>query len=220
MALQAARALNLPAQLILECATGVEGWDTIGSRYGFSSEDWKRIQEWPPFVADVENKRLELQRAGVPFRLKAGYMAEDLLEDVYVRIKSPDVSVLQKLEGLKLIAKLADYEPKPNQNALAAGSGFSIHISIPGSSQPQPVTVDVQPTEAMFQPVETVVPETPPVEEIPEPLPVPQLATPTIALSDFSINFDFDPDPILDNTAPVIVQKPVKKPVKKTVKKK
>jgi hypothetical protein len=75
----------------------------------------------------------------------------DVFEQAYKFAKSSETSLLQKLEFVKLGAKLADMEPKQNSQ-VQAGPGFSIVINLaePQKELQTPIIIDepnVHPTE-------------------------------------------------------------------------
>jgi hypothetical protein len=136
-------AVDVPAELILQVATGLEDPADVARRFGFEGDRWASLAAWPPFQEQVAQKRLELQRTGVTFRMKCAFMAEDLITDVYRTAKQNDTTLLQKLETTKTLAKLADLEPKQDKQT-QQGTGFQININIP----PMPtkgVTIDNAP---------------------------------------------------------------------------
>jgi hypothetical protein len=122
-------ALDVPQELILGIAVGMEDPDEVASRYGFDGARWERLQKWKPFNDAVAKQRSELEASGMTFRIKAKALTEDVFEDAYKIARSNDATLLQKLEFIKLGAKLGDMEPKTN-TAIASGPGFSITINM------------------------------------------------------------------------------------------
>lgn len=140
------RALDVPAEMVLQIATGLEDPADIARRFGFEEDDWRALASWQPFRDQVVAKRMELQKSGVTFRIQCAYMAEDLGKDVYRIAKMNDATLPQKLEAFRTMAKLADLEPKQTQQVNQAGPGFSISINF-GAPPPRGVTIDQQPTQ-------------------------------------------------------------------------
>ncbi len=132
-------------------AIGMEEPDQIASRYGFEGIDWKKLQAWKPFNDAVAKQKAELEQNGVTFRIKAKALTEDVFEDAYKIARSNDATLLQKLEFIKLGAKLGDMEPKASAQ-VASGPGFSITINITDPPK-KPEVVDVQTVEQVeFEP--------------------------------------------------------------------
>lgn len=132
-------------------AIGMEEPDQIASRYGFEGIEWRKLQTWKPFNDAVAKQKAELEQNGVTFRIKAKALTEDVFEDAYKIARSNDATLLQKLEFIKLGAKLGDMEPKASAQ-VASGPGFSITINITDPPK-KPEVVDVETVEQVeFEP--------------------------------------------------------------------
>lgn len=138
-------ALDIPQEMILAMAIGMEEPDQIASRYGFEGIEWRKLQAWKPFNDAVAKQKAELEQNGVTFRIKAKALTEDVFEDAYKIARSNDATLLQKLEFIKLGAKLGDMEPKASAQ-VASGPGFSITINITDPPKKQEV-VDAETVE-------------------------------------------------------------------------
>jgi hypothetical protein len=88
----------------------------------------------------ISQLRAELKSNGAIFRAQCAAVAEELLVETYKRAMDPESGFAVKMELLKYAAKLADLEPKPQQNTFQ-GTGFSITINIPQVGN----TIDVTP---------------------------------------------------------------------------
>ena len=144
-------ALDIPQEMILAMAIGMEEPDQIASRYGFEGIEWRKLQAWKPFNDAVAKQKAELEQNGVTFRIKAKALTEDVFEDAYKIARSNDATLLQKLEFIKLGAKLGDMEPKASAQ-VASGPGFSITINITDPPK-KPEVVDVETVEQVeFEP--------------------------------------------------------------------
>lgn len=143
-------ALDIPQEMILAMAIGMEDPEEVASRYGFDGIRWKSMQVWKPFNDAVAKQKAELEQNGVTFRIKAKALTEDVFEDAYKIARSNDATLLQKLEFIKLGAKLGDMEPKASAQ-VASGPGFSITINLQDSQKKQ--VIDVEPVEKVeFEP--------------------------------------------------------------------
>ena len=140
-------ALDIPQEMILAIAVGMEDPQEIAARYGFENTRWTLLQQWKPFNDAVAKQKAELEQNGVTFRIKAKALTEDVFEDAYKIARSNDATLLQKLEFIKLGAKLGDMEPKANAQ-IAAGPGFSITINLADTAKK---TIDIPAVEEVQQ---------------------------------------------------------------------
>jgi len=150
-------ALDVPQELILTIAMGMEEPREIASRYGFEGARWEKLQQWKPFRDAVAQKVAELETSGITFKIKAKALTEDVFEDAYKIARSNDATLLQKLEFVKLGAKLGDMEPKTNTQAVA-GPGFSITINLSPPKE-EPVIIDQVEEVIKIEQVEEVKPK-------------------------------------------------------------
>lgn len=149
--------LDVPQEMILGIAIGMEDDAEIAARFGFEGVRWERLKAWKPFNDAVAAQRAELEQNGVTFRIKAKSMTEDVFEHAYKIAKSNDATLLQKLEFIKVGAKLGDLEPKANAQ-VAAGPGFSITINLGDSGKktidiPAPEVKEIEMEEAIVEEV-------------------------------------------------------------------
>ena len=136
--------LDVPAQLVWECAAGVEDPTVVAARFGFEGDKWTRLSQWPPFIQAVQRQRAEFEREGVTFRLKAGLMAEQVMDQMFKQAVGTDSTILQKLSVFNALVDVSGLKPeKKAANAVDpnAAPRFSITINIPGGG-PTPVTID------------------------------------------------------------------------------
>lgn len=139
--------LEVPSEMVAEIAAGLEDPKDIAFRYGIAGQAWTDLQKWVPFQNAVAAQKAEYEKSGFTFKVKAKLLTEDVFEQAYKFAKSSDTSLLQKLEFIKVGAKLADMEPKNTQQA-PAGPGFSITINFAEPQAPKPTTIDITPTQA------------------------------------------------------------------------
>ena len=121
-------ALDVPAQMVMEIAAGMEDPFGIAYKYGYSYEEYQNLLKWKPFVQQVDAKAAELKASGQTFRMMTQWMAEDLAKKLYLQAKDNNASLPQVHDVFKTMAKLADLEPKQNLGA-PPGAGFSININ-------------------------------------------------------------------------------------------
>lgn len=143
-ALEPHNTLDVPAQLVWECAAGVEDPAAVAARFGFEGDKWERLSQWPPFIQAVQRQRAEFEREGVTFRLKAGLMAEQVMDQMFKQAVGTDSSILQKLSVFNALVEVSGLKPDKKaqqQGDAAAAPRFSITINIPNAG-PTPVTID------------------------------------------------------------------------------
>jgi hypothetical protein len=133
-------ALEVPQELILAIAMGMEDPKEVASRYGYEGLKWEMLNAWKPFTDAVAAKKAELEASGITFKIKAKALTEDVFEDAYRIARANDTTLLQKLEFVKLGAKLGDMEPKANTQ-VQTGPGFSITINL-SPPKAEPLTID------------------------------------------------------------------------------
>jgi hypothetical protein len=136
--------LDIPPQLVWECAAGLENPTDVAARFGFAGEKWERLQQWPPFIHAVQTQRAEFERNGMTFRLKAGLMAEEMMSQMFKQAIANDTSIMQKLSVFNSLVDVAGLKPDKKQEAASAVSApkFSITINIPQTGGPAPITID------------------------------------------------------------------------------
>lgn len=130
MNLTSTAALKVPPEMMTELALGMEDGVLIAQRHGFSAADFAALMGQPWFMKALKAKQDDLEANGLTFRAKMGMLAEDLLIDLWMAAKQSDSASL-KLDASKLFAKLADLEPKNNQQVFAGNSGYQIVINVP-----------------------------------------------------------------------------------------
>lgn len=123
------RMLDVPAQMVLEIAYGVEQPERVAEKFGFSPVEWEQLKGHDPFVRQVDEKKAELKASGYSFRMKAAIAAEDLLEDVYKAAKEEGSSFHTKLESVKFFARAAGLD-QPVKQQQDTGPAFSITINL------------------------------------------------------------------------------------------
>lgn len=137
--------LDVPPQLVWECAAGLENPADVAARFGFAGAKWERLSQWPPFIQAVQQQRAEFERNGMTFRLKAGLMAEEMMSQMFKQAVSVDSSIMQKLSVFNSLVDVAGLKPDKKLEAAGAVSApkFSITINIPQvQGGPTPITID------------------------------------------------------------------------------
>lgn len=136
--------LDVPPQLVWECAAGLEDPDSIAARFDFVGPKWERLKQWPPFIHAVQAQRAEFERNGMTFRLKAGLMAEEMMSQMFKQAIANDSSIMQKLSVFNSLVDVAGLKPdkKAVDTNVQTAPKFSITINIPQAPGPTPITID------------------------------------------------------------------------------
>lgn len=136
--------LDIPPQLVLECAAGLEDPALIAERFGLRGDAWTRLAQWPPFITAVQAQRAEFERNGYSFRMKAQLMAEEVMGQMFKQAVGTDTTILQKLSVFNSLVDVAGV--KADKKAVGADASaapkFSITINIPQNTAPTPITID------------------------------------------------------------------------------
>lgn len=121
--------VEVPPEMVVSIAMGLEEPDVIASRHGFAGEKWTKLQAWKPFLDTVAAQRAEFEKSGLSFRIKAAMKADLLADKLFVDAMGNDVTLMQRMEATKLFAKLGNLEPK-EEKAAQAGTTFAISIDL------------------------------------------------------------------------------------------
>lgn len=145
MNLTTQRVIDVPPQMILEIAHGLEDPARIAERHGFGEAEWFCLLLDKAFIQQVDDKKSELSAGGFTFRLKAAVAAEAILTEVASKALAEGASFGLQLEALKFTAKCAGLDA-PIKEAVV-GTSVSITINL-GGGQTVQVAV-IKPTEAI-----------------------------------------------------------------------
>lgn len=142
---------NIDPRMVVEIALGMESPVDIAYRYGINASQFRALEQHKPFLAEVAAKRAELERGGQTVKVKAAWMTENLLDDLYLKAKDNNASIGQLQETIKLTAKLADLEPKGSVAAAgAAGPAFQVVINLPTSYTKNSATASVEASQQVL----------------------------------------------------------------------
>ena len=115
-------------RLAFEMALGFDRPEDIYPRYGMDSEQWYAVARQPAFKNSVLKYQDEIQDQGISFRMKARVQAESYLKDAHLLIKHPLTPPSVKADMIKWTTKVADLEPKRDQNE--TGTTFNLQINL------------------------------------------------------------------------------------------
>lgn len=125
--------LDVPPQMVMAIAAGIEEPALIAEHHGFDEPQWEALKVFEPFVKLIDAKKAELKASGYSFRMKCGFISEMMLDDLYRRATSEDASFSAMLDFAKWTSKAAGLDA-PKQDAANTGSTFSINIVLGGQS--------------------------------------------------------------------------------------
>lgn len=128
--------LDVEPRFVLQVASGIREPEELAEEFGYTAIEWLFLQKYDPFVKAVEAKKEELRASGYTFRMKAAIMAEELLENLYLKAVADDASVHTVLETVKFTSRAAGLDA-PIRELAQAGSGFSIIIDLGGGKTVQ-----------------------------------------------------------------------------------
>lgn len=139
-------------RLAWEIAAQISDVPTILKRYDMSVHDLKGKLKDPMFRAAIREAKtiwksdLNIQQR---IRLKAAFLVEDSLMDIFAIIKNEQMTASTKLEAFEKLMKTADMGPTSKKNDAGGGTGhFKINIIL-GDSPEQKVTIDAIPQESV-----------------------------------------------------------------------
>ncbi len=136
------KTLDIPPQLILECAAGLEDPAVIADRFGLRGAAWERLAQWPPFITAVQAQRSEFERNGYTFRMKAQLMADEVMGQMFKQAIGTDTTILQKLSVFNSLVDVAGLKAQKKEESAGQAAKFSITINIPQNTAPTPITID------------------------------------------------------------------------------
>ena len=121
--------VQIPAEMVLALAQGLEDPADVALRCGFTSDQWSKLENYKPLQVAVAAKKAELEKDGWIVRQKAAMGADMLLDQVIVQAMNNETSLGAKLEVFKTLVKVGNLEPKEDKTA-SAGPGFQIQINL------------------------------------------------------------------------------------------
>jgi hypothetical protein len=136
----AERALRVPAEMVMQIASGLDTPEDIATRYGYTAEEFAALKEWQPFVQEVAKVRAELEKSGFDFVLDSRLKAKELSNVIFLRAMKDDATFGQVHDAFRTFTEFADLKPKPVPAPGAPGGGsnpgFSISIVFSGKAPP------------------------------------------------------------------------------------
>jgi len=76
---------QIPAEMVLALAQGLEEPADVALRCGFTQTQWEKLQDYKPLQVAVAAKKAELEKDGWIVRQKAAMQAEMLMDQVFVQ---------------------------------------------------------------------------------------------------------------------------------------
>lgn len=128
---QLTRLLDVPPELVLELAVGVDTFDNICQKFGYSPVETAQLRHDVSLKARVLKAESELQKDGFIHKHRAAFGADSILKILISRGMDPSTPLSVALDIYKELVKTGDLVPKQALNPAQQGSGFSIIINIP-----------------------------------------------------------------------------------------
>ena len=135
--------LGYPPTLLVELALRSNPLNEILDSYNIGEAEWEVIRNDPAFIQDLARVVDQLKEDGAGFKTKAKLQAEALLQTSWKLIHDVLTPPSVKADMIKSTVKWAGYEPKPNAEIAAPGSGFSISINFNGPKHEPRLVKDV-----------------------------------------------------------------------------
>ncbi|MDE2106276.1 MAG: hypothetical protein KGL39_54150 [Patescibacteria group bacterium] len=134
-------------KLAREIAMDIHPLDTILKQYSISAETWEILQQNSRFqsllASEVETWHSAMNTSE-RVKAKAAAMLEEWLPELNNRLHDPDMALPAKIEGGKLITKLAGMDGRVDLVG-AAGERFSVVINLGADAAPIRIEKDVAP---------------------------------------------------------------------------
>lgn len=143
------RVREIPPEMLLDIAAGMEDPPDIALRYGFTASEFARITETQEFLREINIQRAENDKTGVTARNKAGMMYDILAEKYFQRLLGGDVAIGQLAAGVEAFATLGGKKPKATI-AEAAGAGFQIVFNIQQPAAPMKTILSTKAKESII----------------------------------------------------------------------
>jgi hypothetical protein len=134
---------QIDGRLAWEIAAEITPIKDICERYAITMADFKQKLQNPMFRKAIrEAKSLWKSDLNVQqrVRLKAAFLVEDSLLDIFAIIKSENSLAVSKLDAFKKLIETADLTPKSANNG-TVGNGFRVNIIL-GDTPSDRVTID------------------------------------------------------------------------------
>lgn len=122
--------LDVPPELVLELAVGVDTFDNICRKHGYDTSQIEHLRNDNSLKTRVAKAETELQKDGFTHKLRAGYGADQILRILIARGMDPSTPLSVALDIYKELVKTGDLVPKQNLTQQTT-NGFSITINIP-----------------------------------------------------------------------------------------
>lgn len=143
-------AVNL-SKMAREIAMDIYPREHIQKTHQLSNEQWNAVIMNPDFQRMLSEMIVDWRSASGTrerVRVKAQTAIEAALESIYSEITNASIPFTQRIDGVKMLAKLGDLGER---EALVGGAGGSVNISInlgiPGEGINQTVTIENEPLE-------------------------------------------------------------------------
>lgn len=143
-------ATNL-SKLAREIAMDIFEQQDIQAAHKLSDDQWTAILGNPDFQRMLGEMIVDWRSASGTrerIKIKSQTAVEALIDSIYVEITNASIPFTQRVDGLKMLAKLGDLGER---DAIVAGGGgavqININLGVPGVGIDQMVTIENEPLE-------------------------------------------------------------------------
>lgn len=121
--------LSVPDKMLTELALGTDTPHAVAARYGYDDIDFDNLEQQPHFQRAMTARVAELESKGEIFRVKARYLADDLLTDVYNDAKDTK-DPKTRLEAIKFLSTAGGVANPVVEKTQGIGRQVRIHIDM------------------------------------------------------------------------------------------
>lgn len=142
---------NFLLQLTRELAMDIHDLGTVLRLQGITVHQFEHIKDQPRFQNYLHSALSEWNSAmntGERIAVKAAASVELTLGEIHRAMNDPTIPLVQRVEALKVQARLGRVAGERNDVSMSNGAGFSVSITIGDSNvrfdtkQPEPATIE------------------------------------------------------------------------------
>lgn len=124
-----------PPTLAIEVALKIDNIQTICENNQVTFEEWQRIKANPAFLVELATAMDALKKEGGSFKLRAGIMASDFLEEAFkmVKQKNDEITPSMRADMIKTVVRWAGWDnPAAKDSAQSGIPPLRINIVLNG----------------------------------------------------------------------------------------
>lgn len=129
---------DLPEELFIQLAIGVDTFENICDNFGISAQDAQVLEVDPEFVRRMRIATQSVEDDGRAFRTRCRTAVNGTIHRVMNMIADPNVPATVQLDAFKTLAKFGDLEPVRQQASQGpTGPQLVLNILPPNTTMPQ-----------------------------------------------------------------------------------